>query len=323
MPATNHPAAALRLCIDAMTPPRSVEEQDAVAAAHKALSGFVYPADSLETAACIWEAVLDMASETTGDVRSPNPVREARAVAIRAVREAIGTSALRLAALGWVDVVDAAWREADRDGYGEPFDWGFVPDWIIRNVDWSGPNAPTVRAPSPLNDLDPELRAWLVDDLGGTLAQTGGGCIAVQVDGANGAHVWLTGTDGGSLPTATDWIVGAYAGNDEHTELLSLASDGCVTMQGAVRSALAAANAYNPPAPSLAFDISFDVPVRAVVRGVATREEAETVARSLAERIEATNETLRGADYLVPLVTEFSIHGLSREDAIGIDALED
>ncbi|MBM6577142.1 hypothetical protein KCP91_12235 [Microvirga sp. SRT01] len=81
-----------------------------------------YRASSLETAACIWEALLEHRS---------NPP-------LAAAFERLGTSELRLIAMGWTDAVDAAWKVAE-DDYQGPFDWGFVTDWIAENIDWTGP----------------------------------------------------------------------------------------------------------------------------------------------------------------------------------------
>ena len=99
----------------------------------------VYSASSLETAACLWEAVLDMEQgQEFGSL-------------IQAARKAMGSSHLRLTVIGWTDMVDAAWQEADgcedlgRGGqYGAPFDWEFVPGWIAANVDWTNPHSPQV-----------------------------------------------------------------------------------------------------------------------------------------------------------------------------------
>ncbi len=100
-----------------------------------------YRASSLETAACLWEAVLEMESDTDGEWSA----------LISATRAAIGTSALRLTVIGWTDAVDAAWQAADgcedmgRGGeYDGPFDWEFVPGWIAANVDWTDPRNPQV-----------------------------------------------------------------------------------------------------------------------------------------------------------------------------------
>lgn len=105
-------------------------------------------AASLETAACLWEAVLEM--EAMREAVSGDPEQEERGALIRATREAIGSAALRLTVIGWTDLVDAAWIEADGcddmgngGQYGAPFDWEFVPGWIVANIDWSDPYRPT------------------------------------------------------------------------------------------------------------------------------------------------------------------------------------
>lgn len=107
-----------------------------------------YRAASLETAACLWEAVLTMldADEYTSD----DAEAKARGDMVRAARDALGTSALRLIVIGWTDAVDAAWIEMDGDDdlenggqYGGSFDWDFVPSWIAANVDWSDSYRPT------------------------------------------------------------------------------------------------------------------------------------------------------------------------------------
>lgn len=107
-----------------------------------------YPATCLETAACVWEAVLDMEQERA---EGGDEGRIGRAIA--AAREAMGSSHLRLTCLGWVDAIDAAWRVADVDednprggAYPRSFDWEFVPEWIATNVDWSDPSGPKVRS---------------------------------------------------------------------------------------------------------------------------------------------------------------------------------
>lgn len=112
-----------------------------------------YRAASLETAACLWEAVLDM--ESNGGYALASPEKAERAAQIKAARDALGSSHLRLTVIGWTDALDAAWLDADgcddmgRGGqYGGSFDWDFVPGWIIANVDWSDPYRPTV-SPSP------------------------------------------------------------------------------------------------------------------------------------------------------------------------------
>lgn len=100
-----------------------------------------YRAASLETAACLWEAVLLMESRD-----------DALAAQIRDAREMLGSSHLRLTVIGWTDLVDAAWIAVDGDDglgnsgqYENSFDWDFVPGWIVDNIDWSNPSSPEVR----------------------------------------------------------------------------------------------------------------------------------------------------------------------------------
>lgn len=88
-----------------------------------------YSAASLETAACLWEAVLELQNGGRGHKGLRHQVA--------AARERMGTSALRLTVLRWVDLVDAEWAKV-KDTYDQPFDWEFVPEWIARNIDWSG-----------------------------------------------------------------------------------------------------------------------------------------------------------------------------------------
>lgn len=88
-----------------------------------------YKASSLETAACVWEAVLDILNGGAGQKGLRHQAQR--------IRENMGTSALRLAAMRWVDLVDAEWAKV-KDTYDQPFDWEFVPEWIARNIDWSG-----------------------------------------------------------------------------------------------------------------------------------------------------------------------------------------
>lgn len=105
-----------------------------------------YRASSLETAACLWEAVLEFEESSISDLAV------ARAGQIKACREAIGSSHLRLTVLGWVDALEKAWLAADGDDairtggqYPDSFDWDFVPEWIVENIDWSNPERPQIK----------------------------------------------------------------------------------------------------------------------------------------------------------------------------------
>ncbi|MFX4086758.1 MULTISPECIES: hypothetical protein [Sphingobium] len=97
-----------------------------------------YSQASLETAACLWEAILSLRDQPV-----TNPDALALSLDIRKAFEALGTATLRMTVVGWTDAVDAAWREA-ADDFTLCFDWDFVPGWIIDHVDWSDPMRPAV-----------------------------------------------------------------------------------------------------------------------------------------------------------------------------------
>jgi hypothetical protein len=94
---------------------------------------------ALETAACLWEAVLSLRDNP---LTSPTDIE--RALLIRETFKAIGTAALRMTVVGWTAAVDAAWGKV-ADDYAMSFDWDFVPDWIIRHIDWSDPFCPVIQ----------------------------------------------------------------------------------------------------------------------------------------------------------------------------------
>lgn len=105
-----------------------------------------YTLSHLETAACLWEAVLDLRDrpETTPDASS-------LALALRKCVDTLGTAALRLIVVGWVDAVEAAWRTVEGE-YPLSFDWDFVPRWIADTIDWSDPYRPVIRATAPVRN---------------------------------------------------------------------------------------------------------------------------------------------------------------------------
>src|SRR3546814_4023532 len=69
-----------------------------------------YSEGSLETAACLWEAVLALRSRPITD-----PDAIGLALAIGKTFDALGTAALRLTVVGWTDAVEASWREVEND----------------------------------------------------------------------------------------------------------------------------------------------------------------------------------------------------------------
>ncbi|QJU58462.1 hypothetical protein HL653_12415 [Sphingomonas sp. AP4-R1] len=93
---------------------------------------------SLETAACLWEAILTLRARPITD-----PDAIGLALAIDKTFDALGTAALRLTVIGWTEIVEAAWRKVAND-YPLCFDWDFVSVWIIDHIDWSDPSCPTV-----------------------------------------------------------------------------------------------------------------------------------------------------------------------------------
>tara|TARA_R110000787_G_scaffold79023_2_gene172645 strand:+ start:3859 stop:4815 length:957 start_codon:yes stop_codon:yes gene_type:complete len=103
-----------------------------------------YTLSHLETAACLWEAVLELRDrpETTPDASS-------LALALRTCVDTLGTAALRLIVAGWVDAVEAAWRAVEGE-YPLSFDWDFVPRWIADTIDWSDARRPVIRATAPV-----------------------------------------------------------------------------------------------------------------------------------------------------------------------------
>lgn len=95
-----------------------------------------FTAASLETAACLWEAVQEMLNGSAGH-------RGLRAKAQR-VRENMGTSGLRKTVLGWTEAADADWEKV-KETYDAPFDWEWIPEWVVLNVEWDG-HAPELRS---------------------------------------------------------------------------------------------------------------------------------------------------------------------------------
>lgn len=145
----NEAAAAYDGMIAALAQPLTHPANVAIDRAAMAKRGGIYGGVHLETAACLWEAVMEMERCGAG-LYGCTEEQNMRGAAIRATREAIGSSHLRLTVIGWTDAVDAAWQAVDDPTgnnpgqYDESFDWDFVPGWIIANVDWSDPQGPRI-----------------------------------------------------------------------------------------------------------------------------------------------------------------------------------
>jgi len=95
-----------------------------------------YSAASLETAACLWEDVLN-------SLRNPECSNHA---AIEAARERLGTAHLRITVIGWTDAADQDWATVKEENWDNPFDWEWIPAWIANNVDWTS-HEPSLRSP--------------------------------------------------------------------------------------------------------------------------------------------------------------------------------
>src|SRR3546814_776857 len=113
----------------------------------------------LETAACLWEAVL-----TLRDHPATDPDAIALALAIRETCNAVGTADLRLTVVSWTGAVEVSWS-AVADSYDLCFDWDFVPGWIIDHIDWSDPVHPTIRLESLRQHIDPAANGGSVATL--------------------------------------------------------------------------------------------------------------------------------------------------------------
>lgn len=98
-----------------------------------------YSETSLETAACLWEAVL-----TLRDNPVTHPDAIGLALDIRKAFNALGTAALRLIVVNWTVPVEAEWRLVE-DDYSLCFDWDFCPAWIADTIDWSNPMQPAIK----------------------------------------------------------------------------------------------------------------------------------------------------------------------------------
>lgn len=86
-----------------------------------------YTSTSLETSACLWEAILDWSSGLGAKGQRAHVER---------AREEMGTSHLRLTVIGWTDAADEDWAKV-KDSFDRPYDWEFIPEWVAANVDWS------------------------------------------------------------------------------------------------------------------------------------------------------------------------------------------
>jgi hypothetical protein len=115
----------------------------------------------LETAATIWEAVLDLKASVPVDGATRTTGEEIGAHIARICTDH-GTAELRSTVIGWTERLEADWQAADTCNgkyplggqYGEAFDWEFVPAWLIDKVDWTGPDMPSLLTFQPVAPVD-------------------------------------------------------------------------------------------------------------------------------------------------------------------------
>lgn len=80
-----------------------------------------YTTDDMEAGACMWEHVLTQ-------------LRRAPESAWAGFCEAYGMAELRLKVIRHAPVLDAKYQEAVANGYGDSFDWDFVPKYMEDHV---------------------------------------------------------------------------------------------------------------------------------------------------------------------------------------------
>lgn len=77
---------------------------------------------NLETAMCLWEAVLDL--RLTGDLRAEALIDEA------------GTSGARHTVLSWIDQCEDVWEQSRAEGIELiPYDWEHCPAFLSAKLD--------------------------------------------------------------------------------------------------------------------------------------------------------------------------------------------
>lgn len=94
----------------------------------------------LETAACLWEALLDLRQKGLRPVppmsleSEANPDAPPIARAVVEWLEGSGTCDVRLTVIGWTDECEAEWKKVAADFTG-CFDWDFVPEFLERKLE--------------------------------------------------------------------------------------------------------------------------------------------------------------------------------------------
>ena len=84
--------------------------------------------DIAEAAACLWEAALELQNRPEG-------------APLRQIREAEGTSALRLQIVSMADDCHRDWLAAGGHERDDSFDWDWCPAWLTRRIASTWPEA--------------------------------------------------------------------------------------------------------------------------------------------------------------------------------------
>lgn len=106
---------------------------------------------------------------------------------------------------------------------------------------------PTAAPRSPLDDLAPDLRAWLVGEMGMEVELGGGGCTYLRHEGPHGSYILVTCYGGGGMPSHDSWQVGTYCTADGDSVLDFASDQDAVTLRMAVGAACGVLADFAPP----------------------------------------------------------------------------
>lgn len=86
-----------------------------------------YNLTNMETAMCLWEAVMEARNKPLTD-----PLRQQ----VDSFIEPLGTAEARLAVIDWVPACEAEWDAMDEDEREAalPYDWGHCSDFVARKL---------------------------------------------------------------------------------------------------------------------------------------------------------------------------------------------
>lgn len=132
---------------------------------------------------------------------------------------------------------------------------------------------PTAAPRSPLDDLAPDLRVWLVDEMGMQVELGGGGCTYLRHEGPHGSYILVTCYGGGGMPSHDSWQVGAYRDADSDSVLDFASDQDAVTLRMAVGAACGVLADFAPVAKRWTLIVTRDTTESACVTVEADSEE--------------------------------------------------